>query len=246
MNSILALLIIILISFLVVRVGSNALILTGMSSKAAKFQAISAFFGVGFTTAEAEMVMSNDVRRKVIRHLIISGNIGLTSALATLVVTFSQSKEDMVMSKFITIGVVVLAVFSLGLFFNMKIITKPLDALMKKGLEKSGVVRALDYDLLLRLDEGYCVSEVMIAAGHPWADKKLKESRPSDASVVILNIRHADGRFSGAPNKDHIIRVGDEVMVYGDTRSVDTVAHLHLIDLYAREVVDSEVTTSAT
>jgi hypothetical protein len=89
MNSILALLIIILISFLVVRVGSNALILTGMSSKAAKFQTISAFFGVGFTTAEAEMVMSNEIRRKIIRHLIISGNIGLTSALATLVVTFS-------------------------------------------------------------------------------------------------------------------------------------------------------------
>ena len=139
MNSILALLIIILISFLVVRVGSNALILTGMSSKAAKFQAISAFFGVGFTTSEAEMVMSHEVRRKVIRHLIISGNIGLTSALATLVVTFSQSNEDMVMSKFVTIGVVVLTVISLGLFFNMKIVTKPLDALMKKVSEPASV-----------------------------------------------------------------------------------------------------------
>ena len=235
MNSILALLIIILVSFLVVRVGSNALILTGMSSKAAKFQAISAFFGVGFTTSEAEMVMSHEVRRKVIRHLIISGNIGLTSALATLVVTFSQSKDDMVMSKFITIGVVVLAVFSLGLFFNMKIITGPLDALMKKALEKSGVVRALDYDLLLKLEDGYCVSEILIGAGHPWADKELKESRPSDASVVILNIRHADGKFTGAPNKNHIIKVGDEVMVYGDSQSVDTAAHLHLIDWYERE-----------
>ncbi len=179
MNSILALLIIILVSFLVVRVGSNALILTGMSSKAAKFQAISAFFGVGFTTSEAEMVMSHEVRRKVIRHLIISGNIGLTSALATLVVTFSQSKDDMVMSKFITIGVVVLAVFSLGLFFNMKIITGPLDAVMKKALEKSGVVRALDYDLLLKLEDGYCVSEILIGPGHPWSKFPLQFARLS-------------------------------------------------------------------
>jgi flagellar biogenesis protein FliO len=240
MNSILALLIIILVSFLVVRVGSNALILTGMSSKAAKFQAISAFFGVGFTTSEAEMVMSHEVRRKVIRHLIISGNIGLTSALATLVVTFSQNKEDMVMSKFITIGVVVLAVFSLGLFFNMKLITRPLDALMKKALERAGVVRALDYDLLLKIEEGYCVSEVMIELGHPWADKELKVSRPSDASVVILNIRHADGKFSGAPNKDHIIKVGDEVMVYGDTKSVEEVAHLHLIERDMKVPSDSD------
>lgn len=235
MNSILALLIIILISFLVVRVGSNALILTGMSAKAAKFQTISAFFGVGFTTAEAEMVMNNEVRRKIIRHLIISGNIGLTSALATLVVTFSQSKEDLVMSKFIPIGVVILILLSLGLFFNLKFITKPLDALMKKALEKSGVVRALDYDLLLKLEDGYCVSEITIEPGHPWANKKLKVSRPSDSAVVILNIRHADGRFTGAPNKDQIINEGDEVMVYGDVKSVDTAAHLHLIDWYSTD-----------
>ena len=230
MNSILALLIIILISFLVVRIGSNALILTGMSAKASKFQAISAFFGVGFTTSEAEMVMGNEVRRKIIRHLIISGNIGLTSALATLVVTFSQSKEDYVLSNFITIGVVILTIVSLGLFFNLKYITGPLDKLMKKALEKSGVVRALDYDLLLKLEDGYCVSEILIEPGHPWADRELKVSRPSDASVVILNIHHSDGGFTGAPNKDHVIHVGDEVMVYGDSKAVNKVAHLHLVD----------------
>lgn len=230
MHSILALLIIILISFLVVRVGSNALILTGMSSKVAKFQAMSAFFGVGFTTAEAEMVMNHDVRRRIVRDLIVSGNIGLTSALATLVVTFSQSQEDMVMSKFITIGVIALTVFSLGLFFDLKFITKPLDALMKKALEKAGVVRALDYDLLLKLQDGYCVSEFLIEPGHPWADKELKVSRPSDSSVVILNIRHVTGEFTGAPNKDDVIRVGDEVMVYGDSKSVNMVAHLYMKD----------------
>lgn len=227
MNSILALLIIILISFLVVRIGSNALILTGMSSSAARFQAVSAFFGVGYTTSEAEMVMGNEVRRRIIRHLIISGNIGLTSALATLVVTLGQSKEDLVMSKLVMTGIIILTILSLGLFFDLKLITKPLDTVMKKTLQKAGVVRTLDYDLLLKIEHGYCVSEMVIGPGHPWSGKLLMESRPSDASVVILNIRHVDGSFTGAPNKDTVILVGDEVMVYGDSESVDKVAHLH-------------------
>lgn len=228
MSSLLALVIIILISFLVVRVGTNALVLTGMSFKAARFQALSAFFGVGFTTSEAEMVMGSEVRRKIIRHLIISGNIGLTSALATLVVTFSQSEDDLVMSKFVILGVAILVIISMGLFLNLKIVTKPMDAIMKKGLEKAGVVRALDYELLLKLKHGYCVSDFVIEEGHPWAGKALKQSRPSDASVVILNIQQRDGQFTGAPNKDHVINVGDEVMVYGDTDSVNDAAHMHL------------------
>lgn len=234
MNSLLALLIIILISFLVVRVGTNALILSGMSTHAARFQSMSAFFGVGFTTAEAEMVMSNAVRRRIVRHLIIAGNIGLTSALATLVVTLGQSKEDLVMGKFVMLGTLILVVISIGLFFNLKFFTRPLDALMKVALQKAGVVRALDYDLLLKLEDGYCVSEVVIRPGHPWADKLLKVSRPSDLSVVILNIRHADGSFTGAPNKDNMIKEGDEVMVYGDSESVETVAHLHLVEHYSK------------
>jgi len=62
------------------------------------------------------MVMHSDVRRKLIRHLIISGNIGLTSAIATLVVTFSQNTKDVVISKFVTIGIVNPTVVCLGLF----------------------------------------------------------------------------------------------------------------------------------
>ena len=230
MASILPLLIIILISFLVVRVGTNALVLTGMSFPAARFQAISAFFGVGFTTSEAEMVMRHEVRRKVVRHLIVSGNIGLTSALATLIVTFTKESSHEGISNYILLGVAVLGVLALGLFFNVSWFIKPMDKLMKRMLESAGVVKALDYDLLLNLEDGYCVSEVKIEKGHPWAGKSLMESRPSDANVVILNIHHRDGGFTGAPNKDDLIAVGDELMVYGASKAVNKAAHMHIED----------------
>jgi len=46
------LLVAILISFIVVRIGGLALQLTGMESDVARFQALSAFTGTGFTTKE--------------------------------------------------------------------------------------------------------------------------------------------------------------------------------------------------
>ena len=224
MGSLLALLVIVLISLLVVRLGTNALVLTGMSEHAAKFQASSAFFGVGFTTAEAEMIMKSSVRRRIVLHLIIAGNIGLTSALATLIVTLVQGGQDLDFGLWESLLILAVGIVIISVLLNMRWVKKPLDHIMKIGLKSAGVVRAMDYDTLLRVEEGFCISEVKLEEGHPWSEKKLGESRPSDVGVVILNIRRKDGSFTGAPDKGCTLHVGDEIMVYGANDAVDKVA----------------------
>ncbi len=219
-----ALMIIVIVSLLVVRVGTNALALTGMSQEAAKFQAASAFFGVGFTTSEAEMVMRHSVRRGVILKLIIAGNVGLTSAMATLIVTFVKN-DPTKMSHGMQIALTVLGVTAIAFLLNLKIIKKPVDAIMVRSLKSAGVVKAMDYELLLKVEDGFSVSEVTIHEGHPWCGKKLMESRPSDCGVVVLNVRHADGGFTGAPDKDFRLHTGDELMIYGADVSVAKVAN---------------------
>ena len=82
-------LITVLMSFIVVSVGGFALQMTGMEATAARFQALSAFTGTGFTTAEAERVVRNRTRRQIITVLIVLGNVGLVAVVATLVVSFS-------------------------------------------------------------------------------------------------------------------------------------------------------------
>jgi Trk-type K+ transport system membrane component len=52
-------LLVIFISFLIIRAAAVALMMTGMDEKKAKFQALSAFSGTGFTTKEAESVINN-------------------------------------------------------------------------------------------------------------------------------------------------------------------------------------------
>ena len=107
---------------------------------------------------------------------------------------------------------------------NCKVIKAPADRLILKTLKASGVVRAMDYELLLKVQDGYSVSEVIIHPDHPWCGKTLEMSRPSDSGVVILNVRHADGGFTGAPDKDFKINEGDELMIYGAEKSVVRVA----------------------
>ncbi len=95
---------------------------------------------------------------------------------------------------------------------------------MRYSLERAGVVRALDYELLLNVQGGYCVSDFAVNSEHPFVGKALYESRPNDQGIVILGVTKTDGRFLGTPNKDVILECGDTVMVYGSEEAVDKMA----------------------
>jgi len=93
--TIITLLLVVLISAIIVRIGAVALEMTGLSRDVAAFQAQSAFSGVGFTTSESEYVVSHPVRRRIIRILMLLGSAGVTSAIATLVLSFvGTTKEE--------------------------------------------------------------------------------------------------------------------------------------------------------
>lgn len=74
MLAIASLLLVIALSLLFVRVGAIALTMTGISEDVAKFQALSAFSGAGFTTGEAENVVNGPARRRIIAMLIRAGS----------------------------------------------------------------------------------------------------------------------------------------------------------------------------
>ena len=95
MFALISLLVVIIVSIIIIRIGAVALEMTGLSKETATFQAQSAFSGTGFTTSESEYVVSHPVRRKIIRTLIFIGNIGIVSAMATLILTFvGQTQEE--------------------------------------------------------------------------------------------------------------------------------------------------------
>lgn len=220
MGAIVALSIIVLLALLIVQLGTNALKLSGMPLSVARFQAASAFFGVGFTTKEAELVVDHPVRRRIILQLIITGNVGLMSAAATMIVAFVQNNDSEGLPQGLLLVFVLLGALLLAAILNLRIVRKPMDMLMRYSLERAGLKRAVDYELLLKVKQGFCVSDLEISEGHPLADLPLYKSRPADQGIVVLGIYHRAGTFEGAPRKDAVISAGDTVMVYGNEDAV--------------------------
>jgi len=88
-----SLIIIIPLSIPVNRIATIALIQTGLSKEVAKFQARSALTGVGFTTSESENIVQQPVRRRILFTLMLIGNAGIISVMASLVLTFINIGE---------------------------------------------------------------------------------------------------------------------------------------------------------
>lgn len=228
----LALLIIVVIALLIVRIGAKALMMTGLGRDVAEFQAISCFFGVGFTTNEAEMIMANSARRKIASHLIIAGNIGLTTALSTLIITFMEDEPKWVDDLspfdgsegfFFKLSVVMVGVVLITLFFKLPIVIRLLDFLIERSLHRYHEVRAIDYETVLRSGDGFSVMQVEIETGNELIGSTLAGAALGTKGVLVLNIKRVDGESIGTPHPTTELMAGDLLTVYGQETLIPVV-----------------------
>jgi hypothetical protein len=198
-------------SLLIVRVGAVALALTGMAREAARFQARSAFFGVGFTTAEAESVVGHPVRRRIIAWLILLGNAGVISVLGTLVISFGGGQSDTLLR----IGLLLAGLVVLGLIASSRPVDRALTRVIRRALARWTDLDVRDYSAVLELEGGYEVAELLVEAEDWIAGRRLDEVTLRDEGVVVLGIHRAGGGYLGAPDGDTVIRAGDVLTLYG-------------------------------
>jgi len=105
MIAVISVLLVLSISMIVIRVATVALIHTGMGREGARFQARSAFTGAGFTTSEAEDVVSHPVRRRIVAWLMLAGNVGIVTAMSSLLLSFVDMRGSQ--GAWLSLGVLV-------------------------------------------------------------------------------------------------------------------------------------------
>lgn len=214
MVGLISLLVIILLSIAVVRIGAIALELTGLSPEIASFQAQSAFSGVGFTTAESEAIVVHPVRRRIIRILILFGSAGVTTAVATLVLTFvGETGRDMLIRG----AQLILGILIIYLIARSRHIYILMRKIIKKALEKWTVLRIFDYEQLLGFNEGYTISRIIVRSDSWLVDKKLSEIRLDKQGVLILAIYRKINKketFIGGPTGDTVVKAKDILICY--------------------------------
>ena len=210
MTGVLAVLAAILVLGLILRVGTVALSLTGISREVARFQVRSAFFGAGYTTAEAESIMNHPVRRRIVQLLIVWGAIGLTSILGSSVLTLTR--QDGLGRPLLTLvgGFAVIYVL-----FSIRPIDRLLVRIIERLLRRYTDLDAADYDALLRLSSDYSVTRFTIRPGGRLDGHSIAELIPRVEGVVVLGIDHPDGTYVGAPPIATTLRAGDTLTVYG-------------------------------
>ncbi len=214
MIAIISLLTVATFSILIVRFATIALILTGLSRDAARFQAQSAFTGTGFTTKESESVVNHPARRRIIITLMTLRSIGLITAITSLTLSFvgtENTKDTWVRVIILSVGLLILLILS-----RSRWVDKYLTKLIKWILKRWGNLEVKDYYALLHVSGNYTIMEMDVKKDDWVAGKSLKELDLPDEGILVLGIRRRDGTYIGAPRGDHHIFPGDTIIVYGD------------------------------
>lgn len=253
MVAIATLLVVVTITLVVNRVGTIALTTTGLSTEVAHFQARSALTGVGFTTPESELVVNHPVRRRIVLSLMIVGNAGLVTIIATLVVGFAGDGDTAgVLARLSTLGVGLILIL---LASRSRTIDRFLSRIISWALRKFTTLDVRDYAQLLDLASNYAVAELGVEANSWVAEHRLADLHLPDEGVLVLGIRRSDGTFIGAPRGDTNIHEHDTLIVYGyadvledlGTREVGMEgdrAHSELIQEVAERQAEEEGTDS--
>ncbi len=211
-------------SLLVVRMGTVALELTGLSEDVASFQAQSAFSGVGFTTSESEYIVRHPVRRKILRILILLGSAGLTSAITTLLLTFiGKSGKDVI----IRLVLIFSGIFALIVFSYSKWLNRMMNRVIERFLKKWTKLHLTDYEHLFGLSRGFTIAEFEVKRKSWLANRKLKDLKLRLEGVLILGIYRKVNRteeYLGAPWGETLILPGDRLICYGKEETIQTLA----------------------
>ncbi len=220
MVAIISLLLIITLSILITRIATIALAHTGLSMESARFQARSAFTGVGFTTTESEQVASHPVRRRIVMVLMLLGNAGIVTSVSSLMLTFLTPGEEGLLSTKLLI--LFLGLFVLWLASRSRWIDNRLSRIIDKALTKYTKLDTRDYSNLLHLTGDYRVSELKVEPDDWIANRSLEELHLQDEGILILGVRRENGDYLGAPNGKTVIYSEDIVILYGRDPAIES------------------------
>ncbi|HEU4631941.1 MAG TPA: TrkA C-terminal domain-containing protein [Gemmatimonadaceae bacterium] len=219
MAALLSLLLVLALSYLVIRVGAVALGLTGISSEVARFQAQSAFFGVGFTTRESEQVLAHPVRRRIVMLLMIGGNAGVVASVTSVLLVFVT--EGRAENRLAAAAGILAGVALLWRAARTRWADQHLSRLVEWALRRWTSLDVRDYVSLLHLAGEYAVIESAVHPESWFADHTLAELNLRAEGALVLGIERVDGGFIGAPRGPTRVAPGDVLILYGRAPLLD-------------------------
>lgn len=217
-----SLLVVLTVSVTVTRIASVALTHTGLARETARFQARSAFTGVGFTTNEAENVVNHPVRRRILMLLMLLGNAGIVTAVSSTMLTFVDTKDTNAAGWLWRVIILIVGIALLWTAAWSRWLDRHLSRIIKRMFQRWTDLDVRDYSSLLHLGGEYAVAELQAQEGDWLADRSLAELRLREEGVIVLGVQTPDGEYHGAPTRKTSIRSGDVLLLYGRQSSLSS------------------------
>jgi Trk-type K+ transport system membrane component len=225
--------IMIFVSFVVVRIGAIAFQLTGLEWSLAKFQSLSCFTGTGFTTQESELITGDRQRRRIASVLMVLGNAGFVVMIATF--ANSLRPEQILQERlarwllpfsvpayllpWMNLLVIILAVLVIYKAFKSPKVSRRLTNFLRKRVIRRELFTHASFEELLLATGGYGVSKIDISAGSPVLDMTLSESQLRRHDVTVLAIARA-GKTIPNPSAASKILLGDQLICFGKLQNI--------------------------
>jgi Trk-type K+ transport system membrane component len=220
--------IVLVASFIIVRIGAIAFQLTGLEWSLAKFQSLSCFSGTGFTTKEAELVTGHPQRRKIATVLIILGNAGLVTMVATFASALTPQQALWTrlsgtllpvsippeLVPWVNLVIIVVSVYVIYKVFTNKKFIKKLTQLLRTNIIKKEFFKPVTFEELISVTGGYGVTKIEVRRKSPVLNKTLAESDLRKNDVTVLAITRGDSTIPNPP-ADTKILLGDELISFG-------------------------------
>ena len=230
--SVLLFIIVLVASFVIVRIGAVAFQLTGLDWSLAKFQSLSCFSGTGFTTREAELITGDKRRRRIASVLMVLGNAGIVTLIATalsamnpentLLGWISQSYLPFLplwSVRWVNVLIIAVAVFVIYKMFTNKKMTEMLTNYLRKRILKKEFLRPASFEELLLLTDGYSITKLEVGGSSPLIDKTLAECELRKSDITILAISRG-GNTIANPSAETRIQKGDDLLCFGKAENI--------------------------
>ena len=205
------------VSIFVVRIASVAMRLTGLDDASARFQALSAFTGTGFTTNESEMIVNYPVRRRIVSVVMIIGNMGLVGVLATIVASVVQTDGDVsaVMQQLVWLAA---GIALLWFVMLNKTADRIICATLSKFLMATTQIGRRKYHRVLQIGDGLSVCE------HPL-EATIDSEALASMGLTLMAVRNHDGKIRTTTQGEPIHPDdGGWLIAYGDDTAHDALA----------------------
>jgi len=220
------------IAFLAVRIGAIAFQLTGLEKSLAQFQSLSCFSGTGFTTKEAELITGNPQRRRIASALIILGNAGSVTLIATFANTL---RPNIVLPQFkipflhlvfpshflpwINLVIVASSIFAIYKIFTHTKATKKITDALRRKIIKRDFIKPVTFEELLVSTSGYGVSSVEVKKDSPVLNKTLLKSDLKKHDISVLVIERGKEAIPNPPATTKIL-LDDKLVCFGRLENI--------------------------